>query len=87
MSKTIKMRSVSILMILLQPVVLVLWFCAEPLSFLPPDWVWARYLAEPLKYVLLLAWLWYLSGLKVQLQRSPVVLKLPPIRLIQNQDK
>ena len=89
MSKTIKMSSVSILMILLQPVVLVLWFCAEPLSFLPPDWVWARYLAEPLQYVLLLAWLWYLSGLKVQLQRSPVVLELPPIniRLKQNQDK
>ena len=84
------MNSVSILMtLILQPVVLVLWFSCDPLSCLPPDWVWARYLAQSLQYVLLLVWLWHLAGVKAKLKRSPVVMKLPPIniRLKQNQDE
>ena len=90
MSSTTMMNVVSILMTLvLQPVVLVLWFFCDPLSCLPPDWLWARYLAQSLQYVLLLAWLWHLAGLKAKLERSPVVMKLPPIniRLKQNQDE
>ena len=84
------MTSVSILMtFVLQPVVLILWFSCDPLSCLPPDWVWPRYLAQFLQYLLLLAWLWHLAGVKAKLEGSPVVMKLPPIniRLNQNQDE
>ena len=55
MSKTTMMNSVSMLMTLvLQPVVLVLFFC-EPRTFLPPDWGWVGYLAQSLQYVLVFA--------------------------------
>ena len=58
MSKTTMMNSVSMLMTLvLQPVVLVLFFYCELHTFLPPDWGWAGYLAQSLQYVLLFAWL------------------------------
>ena len=90
MSKTTMMNSVSMLMTLvLQPVVLVLFFYCELHTFLPPDWGWVGYLAQSLQYVLLFAWLWHLSGVKAKMQRSPVVLKLPPIniRLKPNQDE
>ena len=83
------MNSISMLMTLvLQPVVLVLFFC-EPCTFLPPYWGWAGYLAQSLQYVLLFAWLWHLSGVKTKMQRSPVVMELPPvnIRLKQNHDE
>ena len=57
MLKTTMMNSISMLMTLvLQPVVLVLFFC-EPCTFLPPYWGWAGYLAQSLQYVLLFAWL------------------------------
>ena len=57
MLKTTMMNSISMLMTLvLQPVVLVLFFC-ESRTFLPPYWGWAGYLAQSLQYVLLFAWL------------------------------
>ena len=75
-------KVISIVLIIFNPLVLVLTACVDLYTFIPEELAWLRLVVRAVQYLVVLAYLYLLSGLILQLRRSPPAsLSIPAVNV------